>query len=49
MAGLNNIPDKTAVELPSELKKLADFDSMGKRSKRVTDPMSTEIYPILDK
>lgn len=26
-----------------------DFESMGKRTRRVTGPMSTEIYPILDK
>lgn len=28
MAGLNNLPDKTTVELPSELKQLADFADM---------------------
>lgn len=26
-----------------------DFESMGKRTRRATGPMSTEIYPILDK
>lgn len=26
-----------------------DFESMGKRTRRVTGPMSTEIYPTLDK
>lgn len=28
MAELNNLPDKTALELPSELKRLADFVDM---------------------
>lgn len=31
MAGLNNLPDKTALELPSELKQLADFADMMNR------------------
>lgn len=31
MAGLNNLPDKTALELPSKLKQLADFADMMNR------------------
>lgn len=44
MAELNNIPDKTATVVPSELKRLADIVDMQNRRDNVG-----EVYPILDK